>query len=288
MNHPKLRTIEPHPENFPKVKRALEQFAQGTQSFTRFQRDLAAAGLVGVRSGKPLPLSSIGWMLRNPFYYGVFLHKGEMHQGVHVPMISKQTFDAIQRAIVAVGKPRNGNRKAEKGFRFMNFATCGSCGYAITGELKIKKSGLRFIYYRCTHKSKIQRCEDRKFTREDRLAAEIKRNVQLVTIPEEWKEWFLAKIETWEAEASQTRQDQIARLKAELDGIKSNIDRLNTAFADGAIDLAEFKEIKNPLVPRKTELEQKISALEKSTANRLEPLKNWIIEANQARKMGLD
>jgi hypothetical protein len=31
-------------------------------------------------------------------------------------------------------------------------------------------------------------------------------------------------------------------------------------------------------------LDQKISALEKSTANRLEPLKKWIFEANQAEK----
>ena len=56
-NEPKLRTIEPHPEVFPKLKRILEQFATGQYSLTAIQREMAAIGLVGNLSGKTLPLS---------------------------------------------------------------------------------------------------------------------------------------------------------------------------------------------------------------------------------------
>ena|SRR5258708_39977201 len=80
-------------------------FATANYSLTAIQREMAAAGLIGERSKKPLPISSIGNLLRNPFYYGVFLHKGELHQAVHVPMITKKTFDEIQAALVAVGNP---------------------------------------------------------------------------------------------------------------------------------------------------------------------------------------
>ncbi len=125
-------------------------------------------------------------MLRNPFYYGVFAHKGELHQGTHLPMISKKTYDDIQKALVAVGKPRR-NRK-ENGFHFLHFATCGSCGYSITAERHVKKSGLRFHYYRCTFKNRKQRCEDRSYVREDKFAQEVKRNAALVIIPDEWRE----------------------------------------------------------------------------------------------------
>ncbi len=108
---------------------------------------------------------------RNPFYYGAFTHKGEMHQGVHVPMISKQTFDDIQKGRVdrAIGKPRKRQKRGDKGFLFLNFATCGSCGHAITAERHIKKSGLRFHYYRCTHKNKKNHCTDRLFIRDDQF-----------------------------------------------------------------------------------------------------------------------
>jgi len=36
---------------------------------------------------------------------------------------------------------------------------------------------------------------------------------------------------------------------------------------------------------KKIELEQQIAVLEKSKGNRLEPLRNWILEANQAEKV---
>jgi len=41
--------------------------------------------------------------------------------------------------------------------------------------------------------------------------------------------------------------------------------------------------MKNPLVPKKVEIEQKIIALETSKADRLEPLRNWILEANATK-----
>jgi hypothetical protein len=85
--------------------------------------------------------------------------------------------------------------------------------------------------------------------RQEEFAQEVKRNTAIASIPEEWKERFLARIETWEAEEHQTSQAQVDRLKAE-------IDRVNNAFTEGAMELREFKEIKKPLIARKTELEQ--------------------------------
>ena len=42
--------------------------------------------------------------------------------------------------------------------------------------------------------------------------------------------------------------------------------------------------MKNPLVPQKADLQQRIVALEGSKLNRLGPLKNFILQANQAEK----
>ena len=116
------------------------------------------------------------------------------------------------------------------------------------------------------------------------FAEEVKRNAKLVTIPEDWKERFLAKIETWEREALVIQQVQIDRLRTELTSIKTKIDRLNLGFTDGSIDIQEFKELKNPLIPRKVELEGQIVAVERNKLNRLEPLRNWILEANRLEK----
>ncbi len=278
-NEPKLRTIEPHPEKFAKVKRVLELFATGNYTLAGIQHECTKAGLVGERTNKPLKFSTLHQLLKNPFYYGVFIIKGEMHQGVHVPMISKATFDEIQKARVERAKPRQ-NRKADKGLLFRNFATCGSCGYCITGERHTKKSGLRFLYYRCTHKDKQDRCQIRSYVRHQVFEAEVRRNVELVVLPSEWKERFLAKVETWESESEEKAQNQLARLNSERQNLTLKIDRLNSAFTEGALDISEFREMKNPLVARKVEMDEKIALLSGRKANRLEPLRNWISEAN--------
>jgi hypothetical protein len=210
-----------------------------------------------------------------------FCHKGEIHQGVHVPMITKKTYDDIQQALVKVGKTRH-KRSEDKGLVFLNFATCGSCGFRITGE-RHKKRGRLFRYYRCSHKNKHQHCDDRSFIRHEKFAEEVKRNAQLIVIPDEWKEKFLAKIETWESEVSLEKQQKIDALKSDLNSLKAKIDRINNGFTEGSIDIAEFKELKNPLVIQKTDLEQQIVALEGSKSKRLEPLRKWILEANMAQ-----
>ena len=229
-----------------------------------------------------VPLSSIGNFLRNPFYYGVFLHKGEMHQGIHAPMISKKTFDEIQTALVSVGKPRK--KKDDKGFLFLNFATCATCGRCITGERHSKKSGRRYHYYRCSYKNKRPHADDASMIREESFAQEVRRNVSLVAIPDEWKEKFLAQIEIWENDDMRERQQQVDTISSKLTELKLKIDRINTAFTDGSIDLTEFKELKNPMIVQKTILEQNLAKAKKGETSPIEPLKNHILEANQAQK----
>ncbi len=286
-NEPRLRTVEPHPENFPKLKRILELFATGKYSLSNIQQEMTKVGLVGLRSKQPLTFGSIDHILQAHFYYGVFEHKGEFHQGSHVPMISKKTFDQIQNVLLVNGKPRHGFRK-QKGFLFLNFATCASCGYAITAERHIKKSGLQFHYYRCTHKIKKHPCEDRLYIRQEKFEAEVKRNTERVCLPEEWKEKFLASLETFSENSRAKKQERIGGLKSELSSLDLKIQRLNGAFTDGSLNIDEFKELKNPLVPKRIEIEQKIVALQKSKADRLEPLRNWISEANEASQWAVD
>jgi len=196
-NEPRLRTIEPDPKTFKKVKTILEAFAAGQYTLTAIQRKMFSLGLVG-KDGKPPHLSTIQKILTNPFYYGHFRYRGEIHQGSHKPMISKKLFDQIQEALITNGKPRK--KRGPKNFQFLNFAVCGECGYAITAERHIKKSGLKFVYYRCTHKSKTQNCSQTRFLREEELAKQIKETCQKVSLPNDWREKFLAKLEVESAE----------------------------------------------------------------------------------------
>ena len=181
-------------------------------------------------------------------------------QGSHKPMICKKFFDKIQKSIIDNGKPRK--KKIKKELIFKNFATCGECGYKITGERHIKKSGLVFEYYRCTRKSKVKKCTN-SFLREELLAEQIKDICQKVSIPDEWKDNYLNKISEWEQEESHSSVSFAQNLKIKLKELNIKIDRLTDAYLEEALKSSEYHEKKNKLIEQKKDIEEKIKDFER-------------------------
>jgi site-specific DNA recombinase len=280
-NHPRTRTIEPDPKTFEKVREVLELFSTGAQSLSSIQRMMTDAGLVGARSGKPLPYSSIGGILANPFYYGAFKYRGEIHEGSHKAMISKRCFDDIQAVLARRARPR---RREDEGFVFVGFATCGECGYAISSEQHVKKSGLRFGYYRCSKRSKRQKCTQR-YVRQEDLAEQVKEQVALCILPDEWKEKFLEKIQSWKQEALSLSASTIEALRTDLERTRTKLDRLTDLFLDEQIDRPAFLQKKNALMGIKADLEQKIAEVDRNGNRWFELTRTWILKANTAQTL---
>ena len=283
-NEPRLRTIEPDKKTFNKVKEILRAFATGEYTLTKIQSKMFSLGLVS-KEGKPPHLSTIQGILKNPFYYGHFLYRGELHQGSHKPMISKKLFDQVQEALITNGKPRK--KRGPKNFQFLNFAVCGECGYSITAERHIKKSGLKFVYYRCTHKSKTQNCSQARFLREEELTRQVKETCQKISLPDEWREKYLIKVNEWEKENRQSSDLFAQNLRIELEKVKTKINRLMDAYLEGDLELPEFQLKKNSLMSEKKDIEEKLSDFERKGSHWLELTRNWIIEANQAKNFAL-
>ncbi len=101
-------------------------------------------------------------VLENPFYYGMMKVRGNLIKGAHEPIISKELFDRCQKIRGIRAAKHNSMRKDHVPKPFMGFLTCSACEHSITGELVQKKSGLKYIYYRCAnakcaeHKKRIK------------------------------------------------------------------------------------------------------------------------------------
>jgi site-specific DNA recombinase len=65
---------------------------------THVYKRMVAAGLKG-KNGKPVNRSSLGLILRNPFYTGWFQFRGKLYQGQHEAIISRTLFDSVQRSL---------------------------------------------------------------------------------------------------------------------------------------------------------------------------------------------
>jgi len=278
-NEPRLRTIEPDKNTFGKVKESLETFASGQYTLTRIRDKMFSLGLVG-NGGKPLHLSSVFNILTNPFYYGHFRYRGEVHEGTHKPMISKKLFDRIQEALVQNGKPRK--KRGDKNFHFLGFATCGECGYAITAERKIKRNGKVYHYYHCTFKSKTIVCSQTRFLREEELSKQVKEQVQKVSLSDEWREKYLERLDKETGEARHSGDLFVQNLRGKIAELKTKIDRLTDGYLSGSFELVEYQENKNRLMSEKKTLEEQLSDFERKGNRWLGLMQNWIVEANQA------
>lgn len=105
------------------------------------------------KSGKPLTLSNVFVILRNPFYCGLLEYpkkSGKWNLGRHEPIISQELFKKVQEKLDS-HKPHG---PAVKEFAFTRLMKCGLCNSGITAEEKFKslKDGgtNKYVYYGCT------------------------------------------------------------------------------------------------------------------------------------------
>jgi hypothetical protein len=102
-------------------------------------------------------------------------YKGEIFEGKHEPLISKKLFDKVQEMLKEKGRPQ---KIKKHNFAFVGLMKC-LCGALITAEIKIKKNGRKYIYYRCTKKK--GQCQE-KYLREEILTGQIKSFLQKVSL----------------------------------------------------------------------------------------------------------
>ena len=164
MNNNRISYVKLDPDRAPTVKQMFNRVAEKGQSGRVLKRWLDQIGFT-TRSDKPIALSKIYTILRNPFYYGEFEFDGKKYKGNHEPLITKELFDKVQRRLIAPDREWN-----KQVFPFKHLCICGSCGASVVGEEKyreLKSGGFRkHVYYHCS-RSKDYECNEPYIPEED-------------------------------------------------------------------------------------------------------------------------
>lgn len=145
------------------------------------------------KSGKPLSLSQIYKMLKDPFYYGEFEYGNEIYEGAHKPLISKKLFKKVREQMKVPEKAEWGS----KNILFRGLFKCGSCKGSITGTKKVRERKNRkpktHVYYSCP-KIKDSDCPEESI-KEGRLISELMRYINFMTIAHPQKINLTEKVE---------------------------------------------------------------------------------------------
>ncbi len=208
---------------------------------------------------------------------GLTKHKGEYFEGSFVPILSPAIFEAVQKVLKRKARPRKS--KQALNFPLTGLLTCGECGCAITACNVTGRHGNKFRYYRCTKKK--GKCSQGSL-QEQQLAGQLKKELQKITIADNWTDKMLQQILVWEKEEAGSSQTSIQNLKNSLSEIQDKLNRLVSGYIDQEIPKEIYLAKKEELLKQKLALNQSLKDFGHEGTIWIKPLREWIFALKKA------
>ena len=290
-NDVRTRTIVVDKKKAPVIRKAFEMYSQGKSRYDDIARFLFENGIATGATrgwtkggGRFLKRDQIAFLLSNPFYGGRFRYAGEMYDGTHTPIVPKELYDRVQKVL---GERSNKNRPPENNPQvYCGLLSCSECGCSITAEekVKIQQNGNthRYVYYHCTKKRGT--C-DGAYLREEALDAELSALLARFHLPREWAEEMERMAQKDARDASESAEAAISALRADIAVLNEKIARLTDLFVEQDIERGDYLARKRALVDERRQLEEQVLKFERNAAHWLEPLREWINEAQTMREI---
>lgn len=189
------------------VRKAFELYAKG-YSVQEVADELFAQGFEYEKQpDKKIPTQSLNSMLRNLFYTGKYRIRQEEKPitGTHEAIISDELFEKVQNLLKSNPKsPRKHN------LLYSRLLTCANCGHCMTGDVKVKPNGKKYVYYRCLNPQCEKSVNVNEVTIDDDLSEYLK-EIRLGLIPDDI--------------VAEVLKDELSDLTQELSTLKRNISR---------------------------------------------------------------
>jgi len=267
------KTIEQDPKKVPYVRKMFEMYDSGLYTIKQIAKVLSDEGMTGRKGGK-FSKTSVDNMLHNPFYYGDFKYKGEIHPGKHEPIISKELWQRVQDRMA--GRSRRTEKSPKHFFMYRGFMFCGECGCSITAE---RKKG--HVYYRCT-KSK-GRCSQ-PFTRQRDLEPQLVDMFSAIQINSRQADLISDELQKLYDRDINYQKRITTKLNAQLEQLKEEKKKLFRKTVSGEIEDEEmYKETKQDIENEIIQIQQRVGQLSESTYNWLQESSNLIKLCKQAK-----
>ena len=247
-----FRTIIVDPERGPHVRWAFETYATGNETLKSLQLKLQERGLrtrpTKKRVAKPVTVSALQHMLRNPYFVGTIRWKGVEYDGVHEHLISQELFDQVQGVL---DSNRNGPSNA-KSWRhkepLKDYLRCDRCKH-LMGFTRAKSSsnGQHYDYWYCLGRASGKKPDcPQKYIPADKVDAAVEEYYYtLELVPERISE-LRALLHEGIDLALRAHGDQTRHHQNRLRELERERDKLLHLFYEDAIETDQLKSEQNP------------------------------------------
>ncbi len=272
--------IVPDPEKKDYIKHCFDLYATGLFSYYRVGQELAKYGFVDSK-GKAYTIKRIEDILKSPVYIGKVVHKGEIYEGKHEPIISEELFYRVQLLL------KGSECKSPKGmvYNYSNFIKCAKCGYSMVAITKkgAHNSGT-YVYYHCSNYSKAHQKE--KNINEVLLDEAMQEVIESFDITE--KEIKVIKKEIFNAidDLKKHEHKSIAELRKQYDDV---VDSITSYLIQKNNDISDITrgEVLRKLEAKKESIARKIAYLAENSKDTTKRISILIDFANRIPELYL-
>ncbi len=268
------------PERFETMKRVWKEALTGNANVTELWRMATAWGLTTRPTkstlARPITLSHLYNLLRNPFYTGKIPSGHELFKGEHPPMVTEQEF---QRVRTLLGHGHFAEKEPRSEALYHALLHCGSCGRMLTGD-RHEKGGRTYTYYRCGRRREgyVQCAEPE--VREEDLTRAIADELDHVTIDPMIRSWAFQAVAWWAGDNELPPEKLVRRAKAALARAERELETLTDLVVGDVISVDEYKV-------RRVNQVAKIDHLREALADPAEKLAVWKATQDELKQKGL-
>lgn len=233
-----------------------------------------------------LPLSRLYRIFEDPFYAGLIRHKQGTAPGVHLPMISWDTYQRVQNLCPGSRPWTKTESQRTREFPYRGIMRCGRCQSMITAYTTTNRWGTSYNYYRCTrHGRPILACPEPPID-EKTIDTAVLQMLRDVTLPRRLVEWVVAELEQSAGAGQDATNAQRTRIEERLSDTQRRAGRARMLCVDGVLSEGEYTQLRDDIAEEQQSLNSQLASLS-TIASMIQPWKtaaNWLVDAENTYK----
>ena len=225
------------PEEALFVQKAFDYYSTGNISMEGIVKRLFDEGIYYKDNQPKIYKGTLGKILQNPFYTGVFLYNDVLYNGKHKAIIDKQIFEKAQLAMKKDNKP---DTIIKHDFLYGGLITCKQCGSSVVADIKKGK----YVYYFCSDKTKG--CSNKKiYIKEERIDKIVEEAIKKISLSEDASNIVMEALRDSYVDQKQFNEEQVNKLTKRNEHLKTRISQVYLDKLDGTITEEFWKEKHN-------------------------------------------
>ncbi len=258
------RTVEIDTERAHLITWAFYRYSEGDPTLRSLLDELTTRGLRTRATpkwpSKPLTITGLHKLLRNPYYKGEIRYRGVIYPGLHEPLVDPDTWQQVQDLLSSHAVA--GTHQRTNNHYLRGSAYCGTCGSRLMVTTARNRWGTQYLYLVCSGRArKITDCQRQAMSAEviEELIEDEYRTIALSpALRDSIEELVLEDFDTLQA-GSETEREQIESQRIELDAKRQKL--LDAHYA-GAIPLDLMKSEQDRIAGHLTRIEAQLTSLD--------------------------